>query len=56
MKGTDLTRGLRRTEYGLFLAAVVLIAAGVAGGLWWLIGVGAWALIGGGAIEMIYRP
>lgn len=56
VKGTDLTRGLRRTEYTLFLAAVLLIAAGAVSDVWWVIGVGAWALIAGGAIEMIYRP
>ncbi|MFD4017095.1 hypothetical protein [Streptomyces sindenensis] len=52
----DLTRGLRRTEYTLFLTAVLLVAAGAASGSWWLIGFGAWALIAGGVIEMIYRP
>ncbi|MET9766704.1 hypothetical protein [Streptomyces sp. NPDC006415] len=56
MKGLDFTRKLRRTEYTLFLAAVLLIAAGAAGDSWWLISVGAWALIAGGLIEKIYRP
>lgn len=56
MKGPDLTRGLRRTEYTLFLAAVLLLAAGAASESWWLLGMGAWVLITGGLIEMIYRP
>ncbi len=56
VKGMDLTRGLRRTEYTLFLAAVLLVPAGAAIGSWWLVGAGAWALIAGGVIEMIYRP
>lgn len=53
MRGTDFTQRLRHTEYTVLVAAVILIAAGAAGDLWWLIGVGAWALIAGGAIEMI---
>ncbi|MEU2763687.1 MULTISPECIES: hypothetical protein [unclassified Streptomyces] len=56
MRDTDFTQGLRHAEYTLLVAAVILIAAGAAGDLWWLIGVGAWALIAGGAIEMIFRP
>lgn len=56
VKDTDLTRGVRRTEYALFLAAVLLIPAGAVSDSWWLIGVGAWALIAGGVIEMLYRP
>ncbi|WP_107470955.1 hypothetical protein [Streptomyces sp. WZ.A104] len=55
-KGPDFTRGLQRTEYTLFLAAVVLITAGAVSDSWWLIGSGAWALIAAGLIEMIYRP
>jgi len=55
-KGPGFTRGLKRTEYNLFLAAVLLIAAGAVSDSWWLIGGGAWALIAAGLIEMIYRP
>ncbi|MGW0645859.1 hypothetical protein [Streptomyces badius] len=55
-EGPDFTLGLRRTEYTLFLAAVLLIAAGAVSDSWWLIGGGAWALIAGALIEVIYRP
>lgn len=55
-KGPGFTRGLQRTEYVLFLAAVLLITAGAVSDSWWLIGGGAWALIAAGLIEMIYRP
>ncbi|MDK1348107.1 hypothetical protein QNO09_33475 [Streptomyces sp. 378] len=47
---------MRRIEYALFLAAPVLVTAGAFSGLLWLIGIGAWALIAAGPIEMIYRP
>lgn len=56
MKGSDLGRGLRRIEYALALAAVVLAAAGALSGTLWLLGIGAWALIAAALIEMIYRP
>jgi general stress protein CsbA len=56
VKGPDFSRGLRHTEYSLILAAVLLLAAGAVSDSWWLLGVGAWALIAGGLIEMIYRP
>ncbi|MEU0100311.1 hypothetical protein [Streptomyces sp. NPDC006267] len=56
MNGPDFARGLRRTEYSLFLASVLLLAAGAASGSWWLVGVGVWALIAGGLIDMVYRP
>ncbi|MFH9571872.1 hypothetical protein [Streptomyces sp. NPDC017230] len=47
---------MRRIEYTLFLAAVLLGIAGVISDTLWLLGVGAWALIAAGLIEMIYRP
>ncbi|XMN11757.1 hypothetical protein ACK8N7_37925 (plasmid) [Streptomyces griseobrunneus] len=56
MRRPNFARDLRRTEYILVLAAVVLIAAGAAGESWWLLGAGVWALIAGGLIEVIYRP
>lgn len=55
-KAPEFTRGLRHTEYALFLGAVLLIGAGAASNSWWLIGGGAWALVAAGLIEMIYRP
>ncbi|MER7897463.1 hypothetical protein ABTX62_15420 [Streptomyces sp. NPDC096046] len=47
---------MRRIEYTLFLAAALLGTAGVISDTFWLLGIGAWALIAAGLIEMIYRP
>lgn len=47
---------MRRIEYALFLAAVVLVIVGALSSALWLLGVGVWALIAAGLIEMIYRP
>ncbi|MEU3899170.1 hypothetical protein [Streptomyces sp. NPDC045251] len=47
---------MRRTEYTLFLAAALLGTAGALSDRLWLLGIGAWALIAAGLIEMIYRP
>ncbi|WP_193776095.1 hypothetical protein [Streptomyces sp. E2N166] len=47
---------MRRTEYTLFLAATLLVTAGVFSDTLWLLGIGAWALIAACLIEAIYRP
>ncbi|MBJ6635265.1 hypothetical protein ACFWJE_12710 [Streptomyces griseoincarnatus] len=48
--------GMRSRIVGLTSASVVLIAGGALADSMWLIGVGAWALIAAGLLEMIYRP
>lgn len=53
---SDLTCGLRRIEYALFLTAVLLIITGAFYEAWRLLGIGAWALIAASLIEMIHRP
>ncbi|MFF0203194.1 hypothetical protein [Streptomyces sp. NPDC005017] len=47
---------MRRIEYALLLAAVPLVVTGALTDSLWLLGIGAWALIAAGLIEMIYRP
>ncbi|MEJ1200895.1 hypothetical protein [Streptomyces sp. CCNWLW237] len=47
---------MRRIEYALFLVAIVVLITGVLSDTLWLTGIGAWALIAAGLIEMIYRP
>ncbi|GAA3305781.1 hypothetical protein [Streptomyces cinereospinus] len=54
--GLGRARDMRRIEHGLFLAAGVLVIAGALSDSLWVLGVGAWALIAAGLIEMIYRP
>lgn len=49
-------RNVRRIECALFLGAVVAVTVGALIDTLWLLGIGAWALIGAGLIEMIYRP
>lgn len=56
MKDPVPTQDLRRIKYALFLAAVVLVTAGGLTDTLWLLGIGAWALIAAGLIDMIYRP
>lgn len=56
MKGPVFDHAMRRIEYTLFLAAALLGTAGVISDTFWLLGIGAWALIAAGLIEMIYRP
>ncbi|WP_432034997.1 hypothetical protein [Streptomyces cucumeris] len=50
MKLSGPGRDLRRIEYAL------LVTVGALTDLLWLLGIGAWALIAAGLIEMIYRP
>ncbi|MFC7894878.1 hypothetical protein [Streptomyces sp. NPDC057381] len=47
---------MRRTEHTLLLTATLLGTAGLFSDTLWLLGLGAWALIAAGLIEMIYRP
>jgi hypothetical protein len=49
-------RGLRRIQLGLFLLMAALLTAGFLTASMWLLGLGAWALIAVGLIEMVYRP
>ncbi|MFI6808111.1 hypothetical protein ACIBO6_24360 [Streptomyces luteogriseus] len=56
MNGSGTDQGMKRTFYALLLTATALFATGVFTGTLWLLGIGAWVLIGAFLIEMIYRP
>ncbi len=56
MKGPAFDHGVRRAEYTLFLAGALPGAAGAFSDTLWLLGIGAWALIAAGLMEMIYQP
>ncbi|MFD4693114.1 hypothetical protein [Streptomyces sp. NPDC058463] len=47
---------MKRLFYALLSAAMVLIATGFLTESLWLLGIGAWMLIGALLIDMIYRP
>ncbi|MER7057749.1 MULTISPECIES: hypothetical protein [unclassified Streptomyces] len=49
-------RGMRRLVLALLLAAAVLLTAGVLTETLWLLGIGAWTLIGALFMEWIHRP
>lgn len=49
-------RGMKRLLYALLLPATVLIVVGSLTEALWLLGIGAWMLIGALLIELIYRP
>ena len=49
-------RGMKRLFHALLSAALVLIVVGFLAESLWLLGIGAWMLIGALLIEMIYRP
>ncbi|WP_179166814.1 hypothetical protein [Streptomyces sp. CB03238] len=56
MKRSGADQGIRRMVYALTGTAVILIAVGVPTRQMWLLGLGAWVLIGAFLVEMIYRP
>ncbi|MFE6041244.1 hypothetical protein [Streptomyces sp. NPDC056452] len=47
---------MKRLLHALLSAATVLIVVGFLAESLWLLGIGAWMLIGALLIEMIYRP
>ncbi|MEJ1201620.1 MULTISPECIES: hypothetical protein [unclassified Streptomyces] len=49
-------RGMQRLLCALLLVAAALIAAGALTETLWLLGIGAWALIGAVLFELVYRP
>ncbi|WND33015.1 hypothetical protein RI578_01380 [Streptomyces sp. BB1-1-1] len=49
-------RGMKRLLCALLLVAASLIAAGALTETLWLLGIGAWALIGAVLFELVYRP
>ncbi|MDX3179735.1 hypothetical protein PV334_00440 [Streptomyces sp. ME02-7008A-1] len=54
LPGSD--RGTKRILRTFLLAATVLIVVGPLTEALWLLGIGAWMLIGALLIELIYRP
>ncbi|WP_328929294.1 hypothetical protein OG429_35160 [Streptomyces sp. NBC_00190] len=49
-------RAVRRTMLALGAAGLALIAVGAILDALWLLGIGAWAVIGAMLIELVYRP
>lgn len=56
MRGPVFDSGIRRIIAALAILAVALITAGFVLDTIWLYGIGAWALITAGLLEVIYRP
>ncbi len=49
-------RGVRRGVVAVGAAGVVLIAAGAVVDVFWVVGIGVWAMIGAIVTELVYRP
>ncbi|MEU8778727.1 hypothetical protein [Streptomyces sp. NPDC048606] len=49
-------RPVRRNMLALGATGLVLIAAGAFLGLFWLLGLGVWAVVASLLIELVYRP